>query len=281
MMVGRSVVRLLRLQGHCVHRQLVLEEALLRNSDESWCVINDGVGAPAIVMGVSGVASELMDISRVVREEVPVLRRFSGGGTVVLDESSIMASLIFAQGQVRGLPLYPRPIMEWTAGFYRDALRRSHEGGSGSGGGGGGGGEEDAFVLHEQDYAFADRKFGGNAQSIVKGRWLHHTSFLWDYDPERMDLLTTPKKQPAYRSNRRHRDFLVTLREVLGEGARPRFLAALEEALARQALDVVPATLSYAESHLASGTLCRTERVHLGAEDAQRQQLEGSLRDAA
>lgn len=49
------------------------------------------------------------------------------------------------------------------------------------------------------DYVFGDHKFGGNAQSIVKDRWLHHTSFLWDIDPVLMSTLKQPQKQPEYR----------------------------------------------------------------------------------
>jgi lipoate-protein ligase A len=44
-----------------------------------------------------------------------------------------------------------------------------------------------------------ERKFGGNAQAITSKRWLHHTSFLWDFQARSMELLTNPAKQPAYR----------------------------------------------------------------------------------
>jgi lipoate-protein ligase A len=50
-----------------------------------------------------------------------------------------------------------------------------------------------------KDYAFADRKFGGNAQSITKNRWIHHTSFLWDYEVKNMSYLKLPAKAPKYR----------------------------------------------------------------------------------
>jgi len=46
---------------------------------------------------------------------------------------------------------------------------------------------------------FGDRKFGGNAQSITKNRWVHHTSFLWDYDVKNMSYLKLPAKVPQYR----------------------------------------------------------------------------------
>ncbi len=49
------------------------------------------------------------------------------------------------------------------------------------------------------DYVFEQRKFGGNAQAITGKRWLHHTSFLWDYDPAAMALLKHPPRSPKYR----------------------------------------------------------------------------------
>ena len=50
------------------------------------------------------------------------------------------------------------------------------------------------------DYIFGDRKFGGNAQAITRQRWLHHTSFLWDFRDDRMALLQHPEKTPEYRA---------------------------------------------------------------------------------
>jgi lipoate-protein ligase A len=55
------------------------------------------------------------------------------------------------------------------------------------------------YALVFSDYAFSHRKFGGNAQSITKNRWVHHTSFLWDYDVKNMDYLKIPKRAPEYR----------------------------------------------------------------------------------
>jgi lipoate-protein ligase A len=37
-------------------------------------------------------------------------------------------------------------------------------------------------------------KVGGNAQTITKGRWVHHTSFLWQFDPSRMGYLKVRRK---------------------------------------------------------------------------------------
>ena len=71
------------------------------------------------------------------------------------------------------------------------------------------------FQLRENDYVVGNRKFGGNAQYLRKNRWLHHTSFLWDYNPSLMDYLLIPEKIPKYREKRNHSDFLCCLSHFL------------------------------------------------------------------
>lgn len=51
---GRPLLRLLRLSRFPIFHQLVLEEALLRATQQNWCLVNDGAFNPAIVMGISG-----------------------------------------------------------------------------------------------------------------------------------------------------------------------------------------------------------------------------------
>ncbi|PWZ24373.1 hypothetical protein Zm00014a_034362, partial [Zea mays] len=55
------------------------------------------------------------------------------------------------------------------------------------------------FICVRMTMHLVTRKFGGNAQSITKNRWLHHMSFLWDYDVKNMDYLKIPKRAPEYR----------------------------------------------------------------------------------
>ena len=85
------------------------------------------------------------------------------------------------------------------------------------------------FQLRENDYVLGERKMGGNAQSIGKTGFLHHTSFLWDYQDENMEYLSLPSKRPEYRGDRPHNDFLVKLKDVYPDLKKADFFAALAE----------------------------------------------------
>jgi hypothetical protein len=101
--------------------------------------------------------------------------------------------------------------------------------------------KDSKFALIEQDFTFGGQKIAGNAQAISRHRWVHHTSFLWDYNPGRMALLKEPEKRPEYRGNRKHSTFLTPL-IALGY-KRSHFVEGIEDALASRGLEIEPAGL--------------------------------------
>jgi lipoate-protein ligase A len=52
-----------------------------------------------------------------------VIRRFSGGGTVIVDTDTVFVTLICRRDAVTLPDLYPRPIMEWTEHLYLPAFQ--------------------------------------------------------------------------------------------------------------------------------------------------------------
>ncbi|XP_019053415.1 PREDICTED: putative lipoate-protein ligase A isoform X2 [Nelumbo nucifera] len=180
--IGLPLMNIVRFKGAPILHQLYLEEQLLRTSSENWCVINDGTNIPTIVMGISGKPSELLEVRSVLQDQVPVVRRFSGGGTVIVDHGTLFVTFICNKNAVPGVQPYPQPIMSWSSTLYNEVFQ-----GIGH------------FHLRENDYVFGNRKFGGNAQSITKNRWVHHTSFLWDYEARNMAYLKLPMRTPKYR----------------------------------------------------------------------------------
>lgn len=187
-------LHLVRLSGTPILQQLQWEEALLRADKRNWCLLNRGT-PPAIVVGISGQLEKLIHKEKWKEAPIPIIRRFSGGGTVVVNEETLFVTLI-CQSDALPIPPFPHPIMQWTADtLYAPLFPKK------------------PFLLQENDYVFGEKKWGGNAQSIIKGRWLHHSSLLWDYKRAMMDYLLPPPKTPAYRKERTHTEFLCCLRD--------------------------------------------------------------------
>uniref|UniRef100_M4BIS4 BPL/LPL catalytic domain-containing protein n=1 Tax=Hyaloperonospora arabidopsidis (strain Emoy2) TaxID=559515 RepID=M4BIS4_HYAAE len=192
----------LRLQTS-IQKQLQIEEALFRaESQRNWFIYNDKHAPATIVMGISGKPEQLLHLDAVKRDGIPVLKRFSGGGTVIVDHNTVFTTFICRHEDFPHVKPFPPDIMAWSHDFFSPFFARVCR-------------DDLKFSLRENDYAFNDRKFGGNAQSLSRGRWLHHTSFLWDFDPKNMEYLTHPARQPKYRQQRSHLDFLCPLKDAL------------------------------------------------------------------
>ncbi|NGX37760.1 MAG: Lipoate-protein ligase LplJ [Chlamydiae bacterium] len=204
-------MNILHLKNFPILQQLQIEEALLRLDTRNFCIINEG-SPPAIVMGISGKPEELIDREKLAQNPIPVIKRFSGGGTVVVDEDTLFISFLF-QKDAHDFAPYPEPIMRWSEALYKQAFQLP------------------TFALRENDYVLEERKIGGNAQYLRKDRWLHHTTFLWNYKKSLMDLLLHPKKTPKYRESRTHDAFLTPLSEHLP--SKEHFLDVFKEILAK------------------------------------------------
>ncbi|MCB1067748.1 MAG: lipoate--protein ligase family protein [Simkania sp.] len=193
--MGKETLHLLRLQNHDIYEQLLLEEALLRATDKNWCILNHG-SPPRIVMGISGKVEKLIDYDKMTSAPIPLIKRYSGGGTVIVDSDTLFVSFIF-QKEIHSFPCYPEPILRWSEEFYQEALNIPN------------------FHLRENDYVIGEKKCGGNAQYIKKNRFVHHTTFLWDFKQSHMDYLLHPEKTPKYRDGRSHESFLCRMNDFL------------------------------------------------------------------
>lgn len=192
-------------------------------------------------MGLSNRTELLVHMDAVERDSVQLVRRFSGGGTVFIDHHCWMATMLVhkhpdAEGSPpppqlphplvhpSTLPPYPNKLMEWTRDFYSpvfsfddvDATRDAHSASASASVSSSSPTAPPPFSLTGHDYCFSSRKFGGNAQTITRDRWLHHTSFLWQLDSlaHIETYLQNPAKQPEYRAGRSHTEFLTSLRDV-------------------------------------------------------------------
>lgn len=186
-----SKCNFLLLENVPIFTQLQLEEALLRNNSQNWCLLNTGV-LPSIALGISGNPQELLFVNNVKEDKIPVIRRFSGGGTVFLEQSTIFITWIINNTSCPISP-FAASILTWAKSIYENIFPRN-------------------FLLRDNDYCISNKKIGGNALYIQKNRWLLHSSFLWDFNNNLMNrYLKIPKQQPLYRQCRNHDDFLDKL----------------------------------------------------------------------
>lgn len=181
------------LENTSIFEQLTLEETLLRKSDQNFCIVNTG-SPTAIVMGISGKPEELIHTENTKSMGHPVIKRFSGGGTVIVDSDTLFVSFICNKKEF-SFQSYPEQILRWSEEVFKDSF------------------PVQGFALRENDFVIDHLKCGGNAQYITKDRWVQHTSFLWDFSPKNMECLLHPKKTPSYREGRSHKEFLCTLKE--------------------------------------------------------------------
>jgi lipoate-protein ligase A len=151
---------------------------------------------PAVVLGSGGVVADDVDDSACAADGVPVLRRSSGGGTVLLGRGCLLYSLVLSYER-SPLLTEVRPSYAWILGRICAALADIAPG---------------AAAVGVSDLALEGRKFSGNAQQRKRRFLLHHGTLLYDFDLSLLArYLRPPPRQPEYRAGRPHLDFVTNL----------------------------------------------------------------------
>jgi lipoate-protein ligase A len=162
-----------------------------------------------VVLGASRGVSHDAILGACAADGVPILRRSSGGGSVVVGPGALNVTVILPDSAAPGLSavdVAQRYVLERIA----DSIR-------GTG--------QPISVVGPGDLVIGDRKCGGSAQRRLKHWFMVHCSILYQFAIERIvRYLTIPERQPLYRRGREHQDFLDNLplsRQVLVEAIRP------------------------------------------------------------
>jgi lipoate-protein ligase A len=179
---------------------------------------------PFAVVGYSETFETEVDMAACKRRGIPVLRRCSGGGTVVQGPGCLSYALILEiteDGPLRNVTAANRFIMERNRAAIESLL--------GPGGANnstpsplpsppfhGGEGEnlsgQTIEVQGHTDLTLDGLKFSGNAQRRRKHWLLFHGTFLLNFDLALIgELLPMPSRQPDYRVSRPHGKFLTNL----------------------------------------------------------------------
>lgn len=158
---------------------------------------------PMVVLGRSSRVDQEVEHATCVAERVPVIRRCSGGASVLAGPGCLMYAVVLS---------YERhPELRMIDQAHRFVLGRLAE--------------SLAQVLPEiqlqgiSDLTRANRKVSGNSMRCKRRHLLYHGTLLYDFPLAEIGrLLKTPPRQPDYRVRRTHDDFVANLpasREML------------------------------------------------------------------
>jgi lipoate-protein ligase A len=148
---------------------------------------------PLVVIGCNG-CSDAEVYEQSCREDgIEVLRRFTGGGAVVLAPGCLAYTLV--------LPTCSHPQFEDVAASFRLILGRIVEAL-----------ELPGLSIIGSDLVLDGRKVSGNAQRRGRRAFIQHGTLLFDFDARcAARWLKEPVRQPAYRMYRSHEAFLGNL----------------------------------------------------------------------
>ena len=151
-----------------------------------------------IVLGRTGKIKEDVNIEAVRRENIPVLRRSSGGGTVLQGKGCLNFSLILSKERhplIRDLRRSYQYILEKVINAFGPL------------------GQQLVFrPISDLATAAGEQKVSGNAQKRGKNFILHHGTILYHCDLGAMErFLKIPQDIPDYRRDRPHRTFVTNL----------------------------------------------------------------------
>ena len=151
-----------------------------------------------VVLGYSSRISSEAKLAACRQARVPILRRISGGGTVLQGPGCLNATLVLRLERHASLQ-----TISGTTAFILERHRQALEPAVG----------RPVERRGLSDLALEGMKFSGNAQRRKRGCVLFHGTFLLDMDLSLVDrLLALPSRQPDYRRNRAHQAFLMNLR---------------------------------------------------------------------
>ena len=185
-----------------VAENLALDEALLAEAHEGrlpGTVVRTWMARrPTVVLGSSSRVEEEVDLAACRHAGVEIVRRPSGGLTVVVGPGCVMWSVVSTVTEPP--PSIDRihasmldPLAAALAAAGRTVLRR---------------GSSDLAI----EWDGGDRKVSGNALRVRRGAVLYHGTLLDDFDLDLVPrVLRHPPREPEYRGGRRHGAFLANL----------------------------------------------------------------------
>lgn len=181
-------------------KNLALDEALLDAAEANE--INAGVlriwepKSPVVVLGRASQAASEVQLEFCQANQIPVLRRCSGGATILAGPGCLMYAVVLPNsviGPVAMLDQVHSFVLQRVAAAVADCGRLVE-------------------IQGTSDLTHHGRKFSGNSMRSKRNWFLYHGTLLCRADLDLIaQALRTPFRQPDYRQGRSHLDFLVNL----------------------------------------------------------------------
>jgi lipoate-protein ligase A len=152
--------------------------------------------APLVVLGAGCRLADDVDEGACIEDGVPLLRRSSGGGTVLLGKGCLCFSLV--------LSYKIAPELREIGSSYAYVVHRIAKVLDGL--------LPNITLAGTSDLTSQGRKFSGNAQQRKRRFLLHHGTLLYRFDISQAGrYLRMPARQPEYRGHRENDTFLTNL----------------------------------------------------------------------
>jgi len=150
-------MKCLKLEGNDPFFNLAADEYLLKNSGEDFLILS--INDRSVIIGKHQVANREVDAGFVSENDIPVIRRISGGGTVFHDKGNLNFAFIRKSEPGRQVDFrkHTLPVMEFLSSVGVDAR---FEG--------------------KNDLKVGGLKISGNAEHVHRNRILHHGTLLYD-----------------------------------------------------------------------------------------------------
>jgi lipoate---protein ligase len=150
-----------------------------------------------VVVGYSNRNAAEVNLEACQLQGIPVLRRCTGGGTVLQGPGCLNYALV--------LPIVLAPDLATVTGTNTFVMRKQRDALVSLLG-------TEVCVQGHTDLALGSVKFSGNAQRRKRNYLLFHGTFLVDLDLARVgELLRFPSRVPEYRRERSHGQFLANI----------------------------------------------------------------------
>ncbi len=193
-----------------------IDDQVLGECSQNICIKSFVPKTPLVVLGRSNRQSTEANRSSCEADGVPIEKRLGGGGTVILHDGCLVVSTGLWVADYYKNDLYFRLLNQSLIDVFQTVLpqhfftQRGHS-----------------------DIVLGDKKLVGTSLFRSRNYLLYQASILVD---TRIDLMETylqhPSAEPDYRAGRKHRDFVMGLRDLKEEFSSAEWNGIFQEKLA-------------------------------------------------